>query len=230
MIKKYIPILMGFSLLLSEIILKINTTFGFFCYAVLITGCLIALESQERLDVYSKLMIVLLILPMARIAELFIHFNYLWRSVIISFALLFFVLIYSIKLRIKPGFTKKKLGFLPLVLIGGVVLGVLGSGFVSEKYSNFIFILPLIVFAEELFFRGMMQNLTKESYGSKMSIILPSLVYAIFSLNFALPVIIIMFASSLICSIIYHYSKNIFLSVAFSLAVHLFIFALPIIK
>ena len=225
--KKYIPILIGLSFLLSEILLKLNATFGFLCYTVLITGCLIALSREEEVDIYSKLMIVLLILPMMRIAELFVNFSYLWRSFIIYYILLFLVLIYSTRFKINPGFTKKGLKFLPLVLILGVLLGLLGGGLIPEKYSEFILFLPIIVFSEELLFRGMIQNLIKEGYGTKLSIIIPSIVYVIFSLNYSFLVVAFLLVTSLVSSIIYAKTKNIFLTIALNLVVHFFIFVFP---
>jgi len=224
--KKFLPILIGLSFLLSEILLKIDATFGFFCYIILITGCLISLSRKEELDVYGKLMFVLLILPMMRIAELFINFSYLWRSFIIYYVLLFLVLIYSGRFKINPGYTKKGLILLPLVIVLGVVLGALGNE-VSEKYSEFILFLPIIVFSEELLFRGMIQNLVKEGYGTKLSIIIPSIVYVIFSLNYNLFTVFFLFIASLVSSIIYHYTKNIFLTITLNLIVHFFIFILP---
>jgi membrane protease YdiL (CAAX protease family) len=187
---------------------------------------LISLSRKEELDVYGKLMFVLLILPMMRIAELFINFSYLWRSFIIYYVLLFLVLIYSGRFKINPGYTKKGLILLPLVIVLGVVLGALGNE-VSEKYSEFILFLPIIVFSEELLFRGMIQNLVKEGYGTKLSIIIPSIVYVIFSLNYNLFTVFFLFIASLVSSIIYHYTKNIFLTITLNLIVHFFIFILP---
>ena len=225
--KKYPPILIGLSFLLSEIILKLDVTFGFFCYVILITGCLIALSRQELLNVYSKLMIVMLILPMIRIAELFVKFDYLWRSLVIYYVLLFLVLVYSKRFKLNPGYKKEGLVFLPLVILFGIVLGLMGNGIIAEKYSGFILLLPIVVFSEELLFRGMIQNLTKEGYGTKVSLIFPSLLYAIFSLNYALPIVLILFISSLVASIIYHYTKNIFLTMALNLIIQFLVFILP---
>jgi membrane protease YdiL (CAAX protease family) len=228
MMKKYLPILICLSFLLSEIILKVDATFGFFCYATLITGCLIALARQEELDIYSKLMVVLLILPMMRIAELFVKFDYVWRSFIIYYVLLFLVLTYSSRFKINPGYTKKGLILLPLVIFFGITLGIIGNGF-SDKYNYLIFVLPIIVFSEELLFRGMIQNLIREGYGNRASMILPALLYAVFSLNFTIPVIFILFIASLASSAIYHYTRNIFLTISLSLTVQFFLFILPVI-
>jgi membrane protease YdiL (CAAX protease family) len=230
MIKKYLPIIMIPSLLLFEIILKVDPTIGFFCYTILVTGCLIILENQERLDLPNKLMIIILILPMIRVAELFIPLGYMWKTLIVYIALLFLSFIYSVKFDINPGFKKKGLRLLLLAVIFGVVLGTIGSKMINENYRSLIFIIPLIVFAEELFFRGMLQNLTHQIYGNKISIIFPSLIYVIFSLNYTAPVILLFFLVSLANSLVYHYTKNIFLPIGLSLTFHFFMAISPIIS
>jgi membrane protease YdiL (CAAX protease family) len=224
-----LPILIGISFLFTEILLKINPLYGFLSYAVVITACLIAISKMEELDKYGKLAVILLILPMVRIAELFVSFDYIWRSFIIYYMLLFFVLTYSSRFKINPGYTLKKIWFLPLVLVIGGVLGVLAGAF-SVKNGGFLLVLPIIVFVEEVLFRGMIQNLVREGYGVRASIFLPSIVYVIFSLNYSLPFIGMLFIASLISSVIYHYSKNIFLSMAFSLSFQFFAFILSVIS
>jgi membrane protease YdiL (CAAX protease family) len=228
--KKYPPILIGISFLLSEILLKVDTTLGFFCYVILVTGCLIVLSRQEILNVYSKLMIVMLILPIMRIAELFVNFDYLWRSLVVYYVLLFLVLVYSKKFKLNLGYTKEGLIFLPLVIIFGIVLGLLGNGIIAQKYAGFILLLPIVVFSEELLFRGMIQNLAKEGYGNHVSIILPPILYAIFSINYALPVVFLLFIASLAASIIYNRTKNIFLTMTLNLIVQFLLFILPTIS
>jgi membrane protease YdiL (CAAX protease family) len=224
---KILPLLIGISFLLNEILLKVNPTYGFFSYVIIITACLIAI-SKDELNGYGKLAVVLLILPMMRIAELFVSFDYIWRSFLIYYVLLFLVLIYSSRFKINVGYTVKKIGFLPLVLVVGGVLGVLAGAF-SVKNAGFLLVLPVIVLAEELLFRGMMQNLVREGYGTKASIILPSLVYAVFSLGYGFPFVGLLFVASLVSSVIYHYSKNIFLSIAFSLSFQFFAFIFPVL-
>lgn len=225
---KTLPLLIGISFLFTELLLKINPLYGFLSYAVVITACLIAISKLEELDKYGKLAVVLLILPMVRIAELFVSFDYIWRSFIIYYVLLFFVLTYSSKFKINPGYTLKKIWFLPLVLVIGGLLGVLAGAF-SVKNAGFLLILPIIVFVEEVLFRGMIQNLVREGYGAKASILFPSFVYIVFSLNYGVIFIGMLFIASLISSVIYHYSKNIFLSMAFGLGFQFFAFILPVI-
>jgi membrane protease YdiL (CAAX protease family) len=230
MIKRYLPIIMIPSLLLFEIILKVDPTIGFFCYTILITGCLIILENQERLNLPNKLMIIILILPMIRIAELFIPLEYMWKTLIVYISLLFLSFIYSVKFDINPGFKKKGIRLLLFSVIFGFVFGTIGRSMANWNYHSLIFIIPLIVFAEEIFFRGMLQNLTQEIYGKKFSIIFPSILYVIFSLNYTVPVIFLFFLVSLASSFIYYYTKNIFLPIGLSLTFHFFMFIAPIIS
>ncbi len=220
--KKYILIVLGLSLLLSEIILMVNPTWGFVFYALLISGCLISLSKAEVMDNYGKLIITLMILPTIRIAEFFIGFNFLWTSFITYYILGFLATFYVIKFKINPGYTKKLLGLLPLVIIIGGLLGILLNNFGLDKYPGFLLLLPIIVYSEEVLFRGLIQNFTKESYGAVSSILFTSALYFIFSLSFGLPIALLFFFVSLVSCIIYHFTRNIFLTMALSFGVHLF--------
>jgi membrane protease YdiL (CAAX protease family) len=226
---KNLTILIGISIFLIEILLKVNPVYGFLSYAILITACLLAISRLDHRDKYEKLTVVLLILPMLRIAELFINFDYTWRSCIIYYLLAFLVMVYIFKFDLHPGYTKKNLIFLPLAIITGVVLGLLGNNF-NNGYPELLPFLLIIVFSEELLFRGMLQNLVKEVYGSAVSVIAVPLLYTVFSLNYTLPALGIIFLASFASSLFYHYTKNIFVSFALSLSFNFFMFIYPVIS
>ena len=225
--KKYLLVLLSLSMFLSEIILRINETAGFFLYGFLIAGCLISLAKAESLDNYGKLIIVFMILPIIRIAELFIVFEFFWRIFIVYYILLFLVSFYSIKFKINPGYTKEKLYLLPLVILLGVSLGFIGNLFGFEKYAGLIFLIPLIAYSEEVLFRGLIQNFIEKSYGIFPSIFFTALLYGIFSLSFGFPAVLFLFFTAGIISFIYYFTKNIFLTIAINLILHLFLFVLP---
>jgi membrane protease YdiL (CAAX protease family) len=228
--RKYLLILFSLCFFLSEILLRISPVGGFISYSVLIAGCLISFAKEEALDERGKLMIVLMIIPIMRIAELFISFDYVWRSFIVYYILLFLVVFYSLKFKINPGYIKKGFGWLPLVVILGVVIGVIGDSLLNLniKYPEFLFLLPVIAFSEEVLFRGLIQNLVQKSFGTFSSIFFTSLLYGIFSLSLGIGFALFFFAVSLITCIIYHKTKNIYLVVFLNLIVHLFILVLQV--
>jgi len=225
--RKYLLILTSMSLFLSEILLRINPTIGFLSYTLLISGCMIALSKEEELDNYGKLIVALMILPVIRIEELFIEFEFLWRSFIVYYILFFLVMFYSVKFRINPGYTKEGLSFLPLVILIGITLGLMGSLlFNFEEYAGLLFLLPVLVFSEEMLFRGMLQNLIGKEYSGFSAVFFTSLLYGIFSLGYGLPIALFFFGISLVLSLIYHLTKNIFLTISLSFILHFLMLAL----
>jgi len=225
--KKYLLILFGLSVFLSEIILRINETVGFFLYCFLIAGCLISLAKAEFLNDYGKLIIVFMILPIIRIVELFLVFDFFWKSFIIYYILFFLVVFYSINFKINPGYTKKKLYFLPLVILISVCLGFIGNLFDFERYVGIIFLIPLIAYSEEVLFRGLIQNFVKRNYGVLSSIIFTALLYGIFSLSFGFSGVFVIFLISFVISLIYNFTRNIYLTITMNMIFHLFLFVLP---
>lgn len=225
--RKYLLVLLSLSMFLSEIILRINQTFGVFLYSLLITGCLIALSKKESLDNYGKLIIVFMILPIIRIVELFLVFEIFWRVFVVYFILLFLVSFYCLKFKINPGYTKEKLGLLPWVILVAVFLGFMGNVlFEFDKYLGFVFLIPIIAYSEEVLFRGLIQNLGEKSCGVFCSIFFSSFLYGIFSLSFGFSVIFI-FIIAFVIGLTYYFTKNIFLTIAINMIFHLFLFVLP---
>jgi membrane protease YdiL (CAAX protease family) len=225
--KKYLLILIGIALLLSEIILSVKPEFAFITYSVLIGGCLIALSNEETLNNSGKLIIFSMILPILRISELFLNFSFIWNTAIIYLILLFLVTFYSFKFKINPGYNSKFLILIPIVIILGITLGVLGNFlFEFEKLPELILILPILVFSEEVLFRGLIQNFIQKEYSGFTAVVFTSLIYGIFSIGFGFPALWFIFIISLIMSLIYAMTKNIYFTMVFSFIIHLFVFVL----
>lgn len=223
--KKYLLVLLGLSVFLSEVILRVNEIAGFFLYSFLIAGCLISLSKAESLNNHAKLIIVFMILPIIRVAELFLVFEFFWRVLIVYLILFFLVTFYSIRFKINPGWTKEKLWLLPLVILVSIFLGYIGNVFFSfEKHPELLLLIPLIAYSEEVLFRGLIQNYTKKSYGARASVLFTALLYGIFSLGYGFPAVLFIFFIALITSLVYNSTKNIFLVIAMNMIVHLFLF------
>lgn len=222
--KKYLLILIGITFLLSEIMLKLNPSIAFMLYSLLIGGCLIALSNEESLTNHGKLIIIFMILPIVRISELFLNFSFIINSFAVYAILLFLVIFYSVKFKINPGFKSQYLILLPVVIILGIALGSFSNYLFSfTKDVRFIVLLPLIAVSEEILFRGLIQNMIQKEYNQVTSVVFTSLLYGIFGLGFGLPFALFLFACSLIMSLIYSLTKNIYLTITMSLILHLFI-------
>lgn len=226
--KKYLLVLLGLSVFLSEVILSINEVAGFLLYGFLISGCLIALSKTESLNNHAKLIIVFMILPIIRIAELFVVFEFFWKVLIVYLILFFLVSFYSMRFKINPGYIKEKLWLLPLVIVFSAFLGYIGNVFFSfEGYSKILLLIPLIAYSEEVLFRGLIQNYARKSYGAVASVLFTALLYGIFSLGYGFPAVLFIFLTALIICLVYNYTKNLFLTIAMNLILHFFLFVLP---
>ena len=166
--KKHFAVFVILILILSEILLNINEIIGFILYGCLIALCLLSLSHTKLLNEYGKLIIVLMIVPIVRIVELFLSLEFFWEVLISYSILLFLSFYYSVRFKLDHGHKKEKLGWLPLAVIIGIDLGLLGNFFFSfEKYSWLIYLIPLIAYSEEILFRGMIQNLIYKGIGKK---------------------------------------------------------------
>ena len=209
---------------ISEIILRINNYLGVFIYAALIGIVLFDLEEYEFLNNNKKLLVFLMILPVARISELFISFNFLWKTIMFYFVLCFLIIFYTKKFKINPGYTKAKLWFFPVSLVIGIYLGYIGGAYFNfEKHFELLFLLPFIMFSEELLFRGLIQNHAKKEFGSMFAVILTSILFAIFSLGFGFKFLYFIFAANLIMCLIYDKTENIWLTLPINLCINLFL-------
>lgn len=213
--------------LFAEIILTFNKLIGVLLYSLLVGLILFDLEEYEHLTHSDKLLVFLAIVPIARISEFFINFNLFWKTAVFYFAISFLIIYYTRNLKINPGYTTSKLWFFPISVIIGVCLGYIGSLYFDfGKHFELIFLLPFIVFSEEILFRGMIQNYTKKSYGSLFAIIFTAILFVIFNLSFGFKFLYFIFAANLIMCLIYDRTDNIWLTIPINLGINLFLFVI----
>jgi membrane protease YdiL (CAAX protease family) len=208
-----------------ELALIFNQTIGFFAYLVFVGIMLVFLEKNATLSHSHKMLIFLTIVPIARISEFFIEFDFFWKTAAFYFVISFLVIFYTRRFKINPGYTLKKLWFLPFSLIIGGYLGYAGNYLLNfDKTLNFLVLLPFIAFSEEILFRGMVQNFARKDYGASFSIITTSFLFAIFSLSLGIEFALLMFVCSLIMGIIYDKTGNILLTMPINLIINLLLF------
>ncbi len=225
--KKPTFIFLIFVFLLAEIILSVNEYFGVLIYALVLGLILVRLEEDDFLIQSDKLLIFMMILPIARISEVFVSFNFYWKTIMFYFVIYFLVLFYMRRFNISPGYTKSKLWFLPLSIIIGIYFGYIGNHYFGfEKHPEILFLLPFIVFSEELLFRGMIQNYAKKEYGKDIAIICTSLLFAIFSLSFGLGFAFFILLANLVMCMIYDKASNIWLTIPINFFMNLLLFVM----
>jgi membrane protease YdiL (CAAX protease family) len=228
LMKKTLIYLVILSMFLSEMLLLLNPTLGFFIYASLFTGILFVLASSDIDKDLNKILYVFMIFPLIRISQLFLEFDFFWNNLIIYYSLLFLVLFYSFKFKIKIGYTKNNLWLLFLIVPLALSFGLVGNFMLNfeKKYLLFL-IIPVIAYSEELLFRGMIENLLEKQYGRLFSIILTSLVYGILMVGLGLYAVLFFFSVSVVSCLIYSYFKNIFLNIAMNFIITLLVFGIP---
>ena len=116
----------------------------------------------------------------------------------------------------------------PIVLCMGAAIGILGNFLFSGGGSSILIaVLPLVVFSEEIFFRGLMQNSIERSCGVFYSLVVPAVIYGALSLYVGIWLAGLFFAVSLFSGLAYFSTRNILLSVALNLVVSVFVFVVP---
>jgi membrane protease YdiL (CAAX protease family) len=206
-----------------ELMLNMFFNLGFLIYAVLIGVILILAENEIHMNKSEKLLIFLMILPIARIAGLFLEFNFFWNTLIFYLLVIFLVVYYSLKFKIRTRpFIGNPLYFLFVVLVGGL-LSILGKQIFHFEFAYLIFLISIIAYAEETLFRGGLQNLTRDCFGN-LAILSTSLLYAIFSMNYGLEFFAIAFFSSLIISTVYRFTKTLYLPFLLNIIFHVIAF------
>lgn len=225
--KKHFAVFLILVLILSEILLNVSEVIGFILYGFLVALCLLSLSHTKLLNEYGKLIIVLMIVPIVRIVEMFLSLGFFWEVLISYCILLFLAFYYSVRFRLDHGHKKEKLNLLPLAVIAGGILGLIGSYFFSlEQYKWVIYLIPLIAYSEEILFRGMIQNLVKKGYGTFLSVLIPALLYGIFSLSYSFLFALFMFFAGIVLGVFYNRTKNIFLTITINLILHFCLFVL----
>jgi len=211
---------------------------GFIFLSILITGILFyvyfsvkSISKISKIDNHYKLLICIMIIPFIRIAELFMDFGFFYEFVIISVMLIFAVFYFSYYFKIKIRYTSDCMFLIPLIILIGELFGFLGYIILDiPEYSNFsylfLLIIPLISYAQEIYFRGLIQNLIKKK---AYSFLFPGLIYfsvvLIFGFKPALFLVLVFF----VFSFVYLKTKNIILTILGNIAMGLVLFGMPVI-
>lgn len=215
--RNFLLVMLGLPII--EYVLNSFYSVGFIVYAVFVGVVLILMENEIGPTKEEKTLVFLMIIPICRLAELFLNLNFFWSTLLFYLMIIALVVYYALKFKIK---TKPFIGNPGIFLI---VLGVSGVASLATRYllnwNNYslVFLIPIIAYAEEIFFRGGFQNLTKEWFGN-FSILLTSFVYASFSLSYGFVFTLIAFFSSLIISTFYHFKRNLYITYLLNIGFH----------
>ncbi|MCK4649598.1 CPBP family intramembrane metalloprotease [Candidatus Pacearchaeota archaeon] len=226
--EKIVALVFGLFILLNEIVLHLSVDVGTFMYVALMSVALIILSGREVLSDFDRMVVVFLAIPLVRIAGLFVDLSYIWKVFLGHGVLLFLGIYYLYKFDIDIGKVGKHLWLMPVVIFFGAVIGALANVlFASGGNLVFIMLLPLVVFSEEIFFRGLMQNLIERSCGVCYSVIIPAVIYGALSLHLGIWLAVLFFLVGIFSALVYLSTRNIFVSIAFNLTVSIFVFIIP---
>jgi membrane protease YdiL (CAAX protease family) len=224
-IKTFLLVILG--IFISELIFQLNQTLGFVIYAILLGIVLVSMEKDITLDKSEMLLIFLMIVPIARISELFLPFSPFWKIFAFYAVIAFLAIYYGAKFWIKPHDIKLEDMSYPVIIAVASVFAMAGAEyFFGMKNSIIIPLIFFIAYAEEILFRGEIQNLTNEKYGPVYAVFFTSLLYGIFSMSYGFPIFLFAFLASLILCVTYQYTKNIYLTFIMNVVFHALFFTL----
>ncbi len=205
--------------ILNEVVLGLSEVFGFWGYVVLTSGALGVLSLKGICQEFKVMVLVLLIIPLVRISELFLDVSFIWKVIVGYGILLFLSLYYLVKFDFDFDFVGnfERVWILPLVVVVAVLFGILGHFFVEGGGLVMIAVIPLIAFAENVFFRGLLQNVIEKMYGEFYSIFIPALLYGALSLTFGALFGVLAFGVGVALGLIYFFGRNLFFCVLFDL-------------
>ena len=212
--------------MLNEIILKYSADIGVLMYLALMSVALLILARGEDLDGVGVMVIALLIVPLVRISELFLDISFIWKVFVGHVILLFMGYYYSVRFGIDLGENLKGFFVFPLVIGIGALLGMLG-GVGVEKNLGLLMVLPLVAFSEEIFFRGLMQNLIGKRCGVIYALVFPAVIYGVMSIGLGYWLASLFFIMSFLSGVVYLSTKNVFLSIVLNLVFSVFVFVIP---
>ena len=224
-IKTFLFVILG--ILIAELIFSLNQTLGFVIYAVLLGVVLISMEKDITLDKSEMLLIFLMIVPIARRSELFLPFTALWKIFAFYAVIAFLAIYYGEKFWIKSGNVKfEDLSYLVIIVIASIFVMAGAEYFFHMTNSIVIPLIFFIAYAEEILFRGEIQNLIGEKYGGAYAVFFTSLLYGIFTISYGFPIFLFAFLASIILCAIYQYTKNIYLTFMINVVFHALFFTL----
>ena len=222
--KKSVIILGILMIILTELLLLLDLEVGFYAYLIVISVIFLFLSGESVLGKDVKIFLFLLILPIARISLFFVDFGYYWNVLIFYSIILFLSVYYIFELRINPGFIRKNLALFPLIIFLAIIIGFVSGIFVGFPSMVLIALLPLSVFAEEILFRGLIQNFLRKEFSPVYSIFFTALIAGIFAASQGVSFFIVFFLFSLFNGIVYNSTENLYLTIIFNLVFSVILF------
>jgi membrane protease YdiL (CAAX protease family) len=212
-------------IILAELVLTFSYVIGFLIYAIFLGVVLILMETENEfeMDKNKKIIIFLMIISICRLAGLFLNFSLFWNTLIFYLLIIFLVLHYSIKFDIKSKPFIGNPSYFIGILLGAGALSLVGKYAFHLNFSGIIFLIPIIAYAEEIFFRGGFQNMTTENFGV-FSILFTSLLYAGFSSSYGFLFATISLFASLVISTFYFFTKNLYFCFLLNVLFHVLVF------
>jgi membrane protease YdiL (CAAX protease family) len=226
-LKKITFLFVILGILISELIFELNQTNGFIVYSILLGVVLISMEKDITLNKSEMLLIFLMIVPIARISELFLPFSPIWKIFAFYAVIAFLGIYYAKKFWIKSGDIDLDDLSYPLIIGVASVFAMAGGEYFFHMQNSLV--IPLIFFiayAEEILFRGEIQNLTNEKYGGFYAVFFTSLLYGIFTISYGFPIFLLAFLASIILCTTYHFTKSIYLTFIINVIFHMIFFTL----
>ncbi len=220
------------ALLICELLLLYNQFLGLMFYVIFAGVVLIKIDRDTHLNITKsniklnkknmiskadKLLIFLMIVPFMRITEFFIVINSFYNTLIFYFMLVCLTVFYlkRFNLDIEYNFHRKK--YLFYILLGSFIIILILELFYELWNTTIIYLIPLAAYAEEILFRGGIQNLIKDYYNPILSILLTSVVYAIFSLTYGFPIFILIFIASLLICFMHLKTRSLFFPITINI-------------
>lgn len=212
----------------SEILLIRNSIAGIIFYSILLIGVLFALAYSKKFEKSQEFLLVFMILPLSRIASCFLSLYIPWKAELMAVLVLGISVYYIARFKINLGSMKKRLWLAPFSVIFGISLGIFGNLFLNvEKTYFLIAIIPIAAFSEELFFRGLLQNLVLEENSLFSSALFISLLYGAVNISLGFSAACLFFAANFVICLIYGISRNLILGYIINLILSFSLFALP---
>jgi membrane protease YdiL (CAAX protease family) len=201
--------------LLNEIILGYydNSYLGFLLYSFLLTCVLFVLAKEGISKDFKILNLGLAVIPLIRIAELFLDVGFEWKVLILHGSLLGVATYYLLRYDVDFVGDLRRAWILPFAVVVGSIFGILGSVFFEGEGLFLFAILPLICISNEVFFRGLLQGSISKIAGSVYGIFFPALICAILSGHFGVYFAFLIFMAGITSGVAYAYSRNIFFSI-----------------
>jgi membrane protease YdiL (CAAX protease family) len=175
--------------LVAEIFILGASFISLIIYVSLLTIISLLYSSINYPDKHAQLFYLLLIIPVFRIAELFLPIQGGVRIMILSTILaslaIYLAYITKTKMKFRPN-SKRRIG---LSLVVSMTIALMGSRLI-ESPPLLWYVLPLAVLSEEIFLRGVimekMMQCYKVHYAILFNALLSGILYASFGLNIAL--------------------------------------------